>query len=290
MKCRRWLRILPILGCFALAAALIGYPFLSNWLFEHETKSIAEQVVSEGADMPDEARQEELARAQEYNKALANGHVVLTDPFKELQNREDLPDYETLLNLSGDGSMGTVEIPKIEVNLPIYHGTAEEVLRKGAGHLVGSSLPVGGPGTHSVITGHTGLSSARLFSDLTELEEGDVFFLHVLGETLAYQIDNISVVLPSDLSELSIIPKEDHCTLVTCTPYGINSHRLLVRGTRTELKEAQEIAVHTDPVSSTWMEEYKHALAIGFLLLGAGLTCYGVIQFIRYQSNKERKE
>lgn len=287
MKRRRWLQILAIAGCFALAIGLTSYPFLSNYLFEHSAKSTAEQITKEVEQLSDEQRQEELARAQEYNETLANGHVVLTDPFKAIQNQKELPGYESVLNLSGDGSMGTVEIPKIEANLPIYHGTSEEVLGRGAGHMIGTSLPIGGESTHTVITGHTGLSSARLFTDLTELEEGDVFFLHVLGETLAYRIDQIKVVLPSDVSDLSIIPKEDHCTLVTCTPYGINSHRLLVRGTRTELKEAQEIAVQTDPVSSTWMEEYKHAMAIGFLFLGTGLTVYGVIQFIRY---KERKE
>lgn len=286
MKAKGWLRNLAILGCFLLAVALIGYPFLSNYLFEHRATSVAESIKQTGEDLSDEKRQEELVRAEDYNEVLASGHIVLTDPFKQVQEQAGLESYETLLNLSGDGSMGTIEIPRLSLNLPIYHGTSEEVLRKGVGHLAGSSLPVGGESTHSVITGHTGLSEAKLFTDLTELENGDVFFLHVLGETLAYEVDQIKVVLPEDLSDLSIIPGEDHCTLVTCTPYGINSHRLLVRGTRTEVEEAEEQAKEAAPVSSKWMEEYKQALSIGFLVLGTALSGYGVIQFIKFQKKE----
>lgn len=288
MKRTGWLRILAVAGLFLLALALTGYPFLSNYLFEHRTATIAEEVEHSGEELPDEKREAELARAEAYNQVLSKGHVVLTDPFKQIQQAAMEP-YDTLLDLSGDGSMGTVEIPRLDVLLPIYHGTTEEVLQKGTGHLPGSSLPVGGKSTHCVITGHTGLSGAKLFSDLTELEKGDVFFLHVLGETLAYEVDQIKVVLPENLSDLSIISGEDHCTLVTCTPYGVNSHRLLVRGTRTEVSAAKEAAEHAEPVSSQWMDEYKQALSIGFLVLGAGLSGYGVIQFLKYQK-KQRKE
>ena len=250
MKRTGWLRIAAIAGCFTLSLGLIGYPFLANYLFEHRTATVADQVEQTGEDLTDARREEELSRAQEYNQTLASGHVVLTDPFKQIQEQMVMEPYDTLLDLSGDGSMGTVEIPKISVTLPIYHGTSEEVLEKGAGHLAGSSLPVGGTSTHSVLTGHTGLSSARLFTDLTELEVGDVFFLHVLGETLPYEVDQVKVVLPENLSDLSIIPGEDHCTLLTCTPYGVNTHRLLVRGTRTTVDQAQETAETMEKVSS----------------------------------------
>lgn len=289
MKRTGWLRIAAIAGCFTLSLGLIGYPFLANYLFEHRTATVADQVEQTGEDLTDARREEELSRAQEYNQTLASGHVVLTDPFKQIQEQMVMEPYDTLLDLSGDGSMGTVEIPKISVTLPIYHGTSEEVLEKGAGHLAGSSLPVGGTSTHSVLTGHTGLSSARLFTDLTELEVGDVFFLHVLGETLPYEVDQVKVVLPENLSDLSIIPGEDHCTLLTCTPYGVNTHRLLVRGTRTTVDQAQETAETMEKVSSQWMEEYKQALAIGFLVLGTVFSGCGVIQFLKFQK-QDRKE
>lgn len=289
MKRTGWLRIAAIAGCFTLSLGLIGYPFLANYLFEHRTATVADQVEQTGEDLTDARREEELSRAQEYNQTLASGHVVLTDPFKQIQEQMVMEPYDTLLDLSGDGSMGTVEIPKISVTLPIYHGTSEEVLEKGAGHLAGSSLPVGGASTHSVLTGHTGLSSARLFTDLTELEVGDVFFLHVLGETLPYEVDQVKVVLPENLSDLSIIPGEDHCTLLTCTPYGVNTHRLLVRGTRTTVDQAQETAETMEKVSSQWMEEYKQALAIGFLVLGTVFSGCGVIQFLKFQK-QDRKE
>ena len=142
--------------------------------------------------------------------------------------------------MTDDGVMGFIKIPCIDVSLPIYHGTSEAVLEIGAGHLQGTSLPIGGESTHSVITGHTGLSSAKLFTDLTELEEGDMFFLNVMGEKLAYKIDQITKVLPEEISNLKIENGKDYCTLVTCTPYGVNTHRLLVRGERTDYVEATE--------------------------------------------------
>ena len=161
--------------------------------------------------------------------------------------------------------MGYVEIPKIDVNLPIYHGTSEEVLQKGIGHLVGSSLPIGGEGFHSVLTGHSGLAGAKLFSDLDQLVPGDTFFLHILGETLAYEVTEINTVLPYETELLLAVPGEDLCTLVTCTPYGVNSHRLLVRGSRVPYEKAMEEALETpkETVRSTWKENYLRGLAIG---------------------------
>ena len=268
MKRTGWLRIAAIAGCFTLSLGLIGYPFLANYLFEHRTATVADQVEQTGEDLTDARREEELSRAQEYNQTLASGHVVLTDPFKQIQEQMVMEPYDTLLDLSGDGSMGTVEIPKISVTLPIYHGTSEEVLEKGAGHLAGSSLPVGGTSTHSVLTGHTGLSSARLFTDLTELEVGDVFFLHVLGETLPYEVDQVKVVLPENLSDLSIIPGEDHCTLLTCTPYGVNTHRLLVRGERVPYNGEEEVAV--TPAESMVRAVQNYYML--YLVLGLSVT------------------
>lgn len=272
---------------FGIAIALTMYPFISNWLFENKTDSVADAVEQAAQEMDDSEQQAALQAAREYNQVLANGHVTLTDPFEEDVTDEDLAEYESLLNLMADGVMGTVEIPVIDVSLPIYHGTSESVLQKGVGHLHGTSLPVGGESTHTVLTGHTGLSKAKLFTDLTEMEEGDIFFLHVMGENLAYEVDQIKVVLPSELDGLKIVPGEDYCTLVTCTPYGVNSHRLLVRGVRTDYQEAVENpeTFEDKEVESKWMEEYKKALLIS---IGCFIGCLVVLGIVRHFRNRSR--
>lgn len=272
---------------FGLAVALTMYPFISNWLFENKTDSVADAVEQAAQEMDNSEQQAALQAAREYNQVLANGHVTLTDPFEADKSQEDLAEYESLLNLTDDGVMGTVEIPVIDVSLPIYHGTSESVLQKGVGHLHGTSLPVGGESTHTVLTGHTGLSKAKLFTDLTEMEEGDIFFLHVMGENLAYEVDQIKVVLPSELDDLKIVPGEDYCTLVTCTPYGVNSHRLLVRGVRTDYQEAVENpeTFEDKEVESKWMEEYKKALLIS---VGCFIGCLVVLGIVRHFRNRSR--
>ena len=172
--------------------------------------------------------------------------------------------------------MGTIRIPKINVTLPIYHGTANETLEKGAGHLENTSLPIGGTGTHAVLSAHSGLPTAALFTDLEKLAEGDLFFLDVLDETLAYRVDQVKVVEPEDTSDLLIDTNADYVTLVTCTPYGINSHRLLVRGVRTEYVETLETEAQTEQTSgSPWNKPYTVAGIILILLL----TLYTIIRF-----------
>lgn len=272
---------------FGIAIALTMYPFISNWLFENKTDSVADAVEQAAQEMDNSEQQAALQAAREYNQVLANGHVTLTDPFEADKSQEDLEEYESLLNLTDDGVMGTVEIPVIDVSLPIYYGTSESVLQKGVGHLHGTSLPVGGESTHTVLTGHTGLSKAKLFTDLTEMEEGDIFFLHVMGENLAYEVDQIKVVLPSELDDLKIVPGEDYCTLVTCTPYGVNSHRLLVRGVRTDYQEAVENpeTFEDKEVESKWMEEYKKALLIS---IGCFIGCLVVLGIVRRFRNRSR--
>ena len=271
---------------FGIAIALTMYPFISNWLFENKTDSVADAVEQAAQEMDNSEQQAALEAAREYNQVLANGHVKLTDPFKEDTSQEDLAEYESLLNLTDDGVMGTIEIPVIDISLPIYHGTSESVLQKGVGHLHGTSLPVGGESTHTVLTGHTGLSKAKLFTDLTEMEEGDIFFLHVMGENLAYEVDQIKVVLPSELDDLKIVPGEDYCTLVTCTPYGVNSHRLLVRGVRTDYQEAVENpeTFEDKEVTSKWMEEYKKAVIISISCFVAILSVIGIVRHFRNRS------
>lgn len=242
-KIGKFLLVLVVLG---ISMGLILYPFVSNYLFENRADGIIDTVEKTADDADEEQYKEEIEAAQKYNAELATGHVVLKDPFVEEKLDEDAKEYNSLLNMADGGVMGFIKIPCINVSLPIYHGTSAEILELGAGHLQGTSLPIGGESTHSVITGHTGLSSAKLFTDLTELEEGDMFFLHVMGEKLAYKVDQISVILPEEMDKLTIENGKDYCTLVTCTPYGVNTHRLLVRGERTEYTEDKEEEAGTE--------------------------------------------
>ena len=163
----------------------------------------------------------------------------MTDPFKVKRMDGEMVHYNRILNIDGSSIMGYLKIPCISINLPIYHGTSGTVLEHGIGHLAASSFPIGGKDTHAVLTGHTGLSSAKIFTDLTEMKNDDLFFIHVLDRTLAYKVDQISVVKPEDTEKLQIIDGKDYVTLVTCTPYGVNDHRLLVRGVRTKYVKKQ---------------------------------------------------
>ena len=223
---KRKSRILSLLLILALLAglSLLLYPTAADWWNSmHQSRAIASYV--ESVVELDETQYESVWQAAvEYNAGIPD------EDTRFLPDEEEKALYETLLNVGGDGIMGYVEIPRIDVELPIYHGTNEEILQTAVGHIEGSSLPVGGEGTHSVISGHRGLPSARLFTDLDQLEP----MLHVLNETLTYEVDEINTVLPDDISLLGLEDGEDLCTLVTCTPYGVNSHRLLVRGHRVE--------------------------------------------------------
>ena len=212
--------------------SLLLYPSFSDyWNSFHQSRAIS-SYVERVAQIDNAAYDEILASARRYNAALDTGQFrwFLRDEEKEIYNAE--------LDVEGNGSMGYITIDKLHVQLPIYHGTSEMVLQSAIGHLEWTSLPVGGEGTHAVLSGHRGLPSARLFTDLDKLVLGDRFILSVLNEVLTYEVDQIRVVEPEDLTELQIVPGKDYCTLVTCTPYGINTHRLLVRGHRVETEVA----------------------------------------------------
>jgi len=277
----------------AAAAFILGgtglmvYPFVANYVFEHRQDSIIstyEASVS-GADAAE--IEEMLSAAVGYNESLLLGNVQLHDPFTEEIGGYGEKDYYKLLNPDGNGIMGYITIPCIDVNLPVYHGTSEKVLETGIGHLEGSSVPVGGDGTHCVLTGHTGLSGAKLFTDLTLLEEGDIFVLTVLGEKLAYEVDQIKIVEPNDTSDLSIMSGEDYCTLLTCTPYGINTHRLLIRGHRTEYTEELEAAITaaaTKTENSEWMRQYRRSIYAALSLIAAAF----LIMFLISRGQKRR--
>ena len=217
-----------LIAAFLIGVLLLLYPTISDyWNSFHQSRAIA-SYAEQVADLDDNAYDRLWEDAQAYNTTLGNSmsRFVMTEEQKNV--------YAALLNIADNGVMGYIEIPKVRCNLPIYHGTDEAVLQVAIGHVPGSSLPVGGESTHCVLSGHRGLPSAKLFTNLDELETGDVFMLRVLDETLTYEVDQIRTVLPNELGDLAIVEGEDYCTLVTCTPYGINSHRLLVRGHRVE--------------------------------------------------------
>ena len=246
-----------VIGIIFLAGlSLLLYPFVANQWNNYRQKQLIsgyEQVVSdkeaaEGIDYDAERK-----KAEDYNEALLP--CVLPDSFALAESSGVDPVYMNTLNIAGDEMMGSVEIPKINIKIPIYHTTEEDVLNKGAGHLEGSSLPVGGANTHAVISAHRGLPSASLFTDLDQMKVGDHFLLHVLDETLCYEVDKISVVKPEDTSALAVENGQDLVTLLTCTPYGVNTERLLVRGHRVpyveeEVKEEKTVlsgsSLHTN--------------------------------------------
>lgn len=249
--------IMPVV-VFALGLSLLLYPSFSNyWNSFHQTRAIASYQETVMA-IDDDDYQKIWEEAVTYNQKLfENGQSwILTEEQKK--------EYNSILNIGGNGIMGHVEIPSIDVSLPIYHGVDEAVLQIAVGHIEGSSLPVGGKSSHCVISGHRGLPSAKLFTNLDELKEGDLFMMRILDETLTYEVDQIRIVEPKDLTNIVIKEGEDLCTLVTCTPYGVNSHRLLVRGHRVENVNTIRVtadAMQIDPVL------VAPAIAIPILLL-----------------------
>ncbi len=231
MKSEKILLIIAVIFII-VGTGIFLYPSISNYFAEKNHVEAIRNYDKIVAGIEEDSIKEEKEKAQTYNENLSGDPVH--DPFV-LGSGYALPEnYKEVLNLSEDGIMGYIQIPKISVDLPIYHGTSEEVLEKGVGHIQNTSVPIGGSSTHSVLTGHTGLPNAELFTRLDELVVGDVFYIHILNERLAYKVYEIKVVLPDNIDELRITSGEDLVTLVTCTPYGVNSHRLLVKAERVE--------------------------------------------------------
>lgn len=227
---------------FVAGLAILAYPTVSDyWNSFHSSRAIMSY-----ADGVSGLSEEEYERL--FNEARAYNRRILdrSNPF--LPSEEELAEYNQLLNTGGDGIMGYIEIPMINVTIPIYHGTSEGVLQVAVGHLDWTSLPVGGESTHAVLSGHRGLPSAELFTRLDRLVVGDEFMLNVLNEVLTYEVDQILIVLPEDVSALQISEGKDYCTLVTCTPYGINTHRILVRGHRVETQNTHSVRVTSDAI------------------------------------------
>jgi len=255
------------------------YPLIANALAEKYRSEIQTKYFEKIEAMNDEALDNARSDAEKYNRLLTSGVVQnnFSDEALDLAN----VGYESILNMNADGIMGYIEIPRTDTYLPISHGTEAETLEKSVGHVIGSSLPIGGEGTHSVLSGHSGMSDQKMFSDLEELHLGDIFYIHVLNETLAYKVTSIDTVLPEDTSLLGINPDKDMVTLVTCTPFGVNTHRLLVRGERTDYEEAVvEVEEMIDAVDtqSAWTRQYYRGVLIGIAGLCFLLTIYGMIQ------------
>ena len=259
-------KIMISVSIFVFLLALVGtlYPVISDYWNTRHQSEVQVEYEKQMESMENSELTAALEAANAYNAALR--------PVRYTKAALDAAavGYDDLLNLYENGVMAYVEIPKIHVNLPIYHGTTTEVLEKGIGHLTGSSLPIGGVGNHAVLTGHSGVAGQRLFSDLDQLEIGDVFFIHVLNQQLAYEVRAIDTVLPEDTKLLTSVDGKDKCTLVTCTPFGVNTHRLLVQGERIEYETAEEIAAQTESVQveSTWETEYVMGLKLGAEILG----------------------
>jgi sortase A len=219
--------IILLVIMFLIGFGIYMYPYFADVWNAYRNSLLVEEY-KEATIVETEPHKEELKQADDYNRKLGQTtNQVVTDREREID-----PEYESLLSFNGSGIMGYIEIPKIQIEVPIYHYSTDEILDKGIGHIHGSSLPVGGKGTHAVLTGHRGLPESKLFTDLDQIEENDRFYIHSLTRNLAYRVTKIQVVLPHEVSSLRINPKKDLVTLVTCTPYGVNSHRLLITGIR----------------------------------------------------------
>lgn len=258
------------LALFALAflacLGIMDYPFLSRLYNERVQGAVAVGYEASSEDMEEENRRQMLLEAQAYNARLAAREPAgLADAFADTV--AESAEYETLLNVEGNGVMAVVEIPSIHVTLPVYHGTSEEALQQGAGHLEGSSLPVGGESTHTCLSAHRGLPNKKLFTNLDLLKEGDVFYIRTLNETLAYQVYETQTVTPDQTEALNIRTGEDLATLITCTPYGINTHRLYVHGMRIPCEEAQETLSESGGIVTEHFWELYWWIPVTVLLL-----------------------
>lgn len=281
-KKRRLFDILRIMGIL-IALSIMLYPTVSNYLYEKNSSRAVNSYDENAANLDQEERAGNLQKAREYNARLAGNVQVEGDTFQS--KAEISQEYEQLLRIDKSGMIGYIIIPKIDVELPIYHTTSEAVLKSGIGHFPSSSLPVGGEGSHAVLTGHRGLPSRKLFTDLDQIINGDIFYIRIQGEMLAYEVDQILTVLPEETDALQIEPGKDYVTLVTCTPYAVNTHRLLVRGHRIPYEETEK----AEP------PEIDHGLKIPFevlmLLVGFGIVLMFILiwQIIRKVKRRNTK-
>lgn len=270
---RKIICIAICVAVFVVAVVIVIYPLISNYLAKQTQRKVYGEYSESVEEYSNEAIYQEKQRATEYNNKLLS---------------EKGEEYESILNIGGNGIMGYVKIPQIDVVLPIYHGTSADVLEKGIGHLSNTSLPIGGRTTHCVLTGHSGMSGQKMFSDLDCLKEGEVFYIEVLNEELNYVIKDIYVISPSDTKSLKIEEEKDICSLITCTPFGVNTHRLVIRGER--IDECVKITqcantAHCEVVASTWEREYLRGIFWGVTVV----VCISLLLYI-YKKIKKRNK
>ena len=277
------------IAAICTAIGIVLYPLIcSSYNAAHQSQ-IRVQHKAEIAQVADERVVRIRKAAEEYNRTL---QPISDREYTSEMLQDASENYGSQLDLVGDGIMGYVDIPVINTHLPIYHGTNENTLEIGVGHLLGSSLPIGGTGTHSVLTAHSGMASQKMFSDLPQMEMGDVFYIQVLNEILAYKVDAIHTVSPHDTTHLQVESQRDYCTLVTCTPFGVNTHRLLVRGSRIpyepdhEPTAAKEDRTEAKVTTSTWNQEYVKGILYGIGAVAVGFAGYGTYCLWRTHNGK----
>lgn len=268
---------------FLAGAGVFLYPTVSDMWNQYRNARLVSRYDEAVTDLSDNEYQKLWNEAKEYNAEHPVNSII--DAFGEKDDYVLHQPYDQVLDPNGAGLMGSIEIPKINAKLAIYHGLSKTVLEKGVGHVEGTSLPVGGKSTHAVLAAHRGLPSAKLFTDLDQMKKGDIFILHILGKNLAYKVDQIRTVLPEETGELDIVEGEDHVTLVTCTPYGVNTHRLLVRGIRTKYVEGE---IRNDETISQRLAatDPKKVLAGGFAVLVVLILL--IYLSVRYRDKKRR--
>ena len=263
-------------ACGAVALGLLLYPLIGELISEKYHSDVETTYTAAIADTDDIELTAQREAAEQYN-AMLSGTAAITE------GGASAPPLAYAQQLTVGGVMAYVDIPKIGAYLPVQHGTEADTLEKSVGHVVGTSLPVGGSSTHAVLSAHSGMASSKLFSDIDQLEKGDIFYIHVLGDTLTYEVDSINTVLPTDTRLLQIEDGKDYVTLVTCTPFGVNTHRLLVRGHRVPYTPEQETAAAEEkPTASSWTQHYLTGLAIGIGTVAVVSGGYFLVRRIRH--------
>lgn len=289
---KRKLAIFGIILIFIAGIGVMSYPLVSSVINNIESRSHVEEYSKTTKQLSSEETLEMFKRAEEYNHSLTN-NVIITDPFDEKAYKKIGANYENALNVDGNGLIGYIDIPKINVYLPIYHGTTDKILAKGAGHLQNTSLPVGGESTHSVISAHTAYPGETFFDYLTDMQEGDEFYVHVLDRVLKYEVDSIKVVLPEETDDLRVIRGEDHVTLLTCTPYSINTHRLLVRGKRVAYDDSKYITTGASAASfgddGLFFLGYKIPYPAAAIIVVGFVALVVIIVIISLRRSKKKK-
>lgn len=291
---KRKLAVFGIILIFLIGIGIMSYPIASSVINNFVSRSRVNEYSETVAQIPDERTQELISEAETYNHGVLN-NVVLTDPFDQQAFEKIRDDYENVLRIDDTGLMGYIDIPKINVYLPIYHGTDSKVLSKGAGHVQNTSLPVGGKSTHSVISAHSAYPGETFFDYLVDMNEGDEFYVHILNRTLKYQVDQIKVILPEEINDLRIVDGEDYITLLTCTPYSVNTHRLLVRGKRVDYDDTKYVQSGVSLASfdnaNLFFLGYKipYWVAATVIIVFIAVVALVVIFILKRSSKKQRK-